>query len=42
MYRYSLFTAAQILRRRFPALTQTVTQTQKNQVELSVLETMFP
>ena len=37
--RYSLFTAAQFLRRWFSALTQTVTQTRKNQVELSVLET---
>ena len=37
--RYSLFTAAQILRRWFSVLTQTVTQTRKNQVELSVLET---
>ena len=39
MYRYSLFTAAQFLRRWFSVLTQTVTQTRKNQVELSVLET---
>ena len=39
MYRYSLFTAAQFLRRCFSVLTQTVTQTRKNQVELSVLET---
>ena len=38
MYRYSLFTAAQILRRWFSALTQTVTQTRKNQVELFVQE----
>ena len=37
--RYSLFTAAQNLRRWFSGLTQTVTQTRKNQVELSVLET---
>ena len=37
--RYSLFTAAQFLRRWFSVLTQTVTQTPKNQVELSVLET---
>ena len=36
---YSLFTAAQNLRRWFSVLTQTVTQTRKNQVELSVLET---
>ena len=36
---YSLFTAAQFLRHWFSALTQTVTQTPKNQVELSVLET---
>ena len=35
MYRYSLFTAAQFLRRWLSGLTQTVTQT----VELSVLET---
>ena len=39
MYRYSLFTAAQFLHRWFSVLTQTVTQTRKNQVELSVLET---
>ena len=39
MYRYSLFTAAQFLRHWFSALTQTVTQTRKNQVELSVLKT---
>ena len=39
MYRYSLFTAAQFLRRWLSGLTQTVTQTRKNQVELSVLET---
>ena len=39
MYRYSLFTAAQFLRRWFSVLTQTVTQTRKNQVELSVLKT---
>ena len=38
-FAYSLFTAAQFLRRWFSALTQTVTQTRKNQVELSVLET---
>ena len=37
--RYSLFTAAQFLRRWISVLTQTVTQTRKNQVELSVLET---
>ena len=37
--RYSLFTAAQFLRRWFSVLTQTVTQTRKNQVELSVLKT---
>ena len=36
---YSLFIAAQFLRRWFSILTQTVTQTPKNQVELSVLET---
>ena len=36
---YSLFIAAQFLRRWFSVLTQTVTQTRKNQVELSVLET---
>ena len=36
---YSLFTAAQFLHRWFSVLTQTVTQTRKNQVELSVLET---
>ena len=35
---YSLFTAAQILRRWFSVLTQTVTQTRKNQVELFVQE----
>ena len=35
---YSLFTAAQFLRRWFSALTQTVTQTRKKQAELSVLE----
>ena len=34
----SLFNAAQFLRRWFSVLTQTVTQTRKNQVELSVLE----
>ena len=39
MYRYSLFTAAQFLRRWLSGLTQTVTQTRKNQVELSVLKT---
>ena len=39
MYRYSLFTAAQFLRRWLSGLTQTVTQTRKNQVELFVLET---
>ena len=38
MYRYSLFTAAQFLRRWFSVLTQTVTQTRKNQVELFVQE----
>ena len=42
MYRYSLFTAVQFLRRWLSGLTQTVTQTRKNQVELSVLETMLP
>jgi len=36
--RYSLFTAAQILRRWFSVLTQTVTQTRKNQADLSVPE----
>ena len=39
IFAYSLFTAAQLLRRWFSVLTQTVTQTRKNQVELSVLET---
>ena len=39
IFAYSLFTAAQFLRRWFSVLTQTVTQTPKNQVELSVLET---
>ena len=34
-----MFTAAQFLRRWFSVLTQTVTQTRKNQVELSVLKT---
>ena len=34
-----MFTAAQFLRHWFSALTQTVTQTRKNQVELSVLKT---
>ena len=34
-----MFTAAQFLRHWFSVLTQTVTQTPKNQVELSVLET---
>ena len=34
-----MFTAAQFLHRWFSVLTQTVTQTRKNQVELSVLET---
>ena len=38
IFAYSLFTAAQILRRWFSVLTQTVTQTRKNQVELSVPE----
>ena len=38
---YPLFTAAQLLRRWFSALTQTVTQTPKNQVELSVPERIF-
>jgi hypothetical protein len=38
MYRYSLFTAAQFLRRWFSVLTQTVTQTRKNQVDLSLPE----
>ena len=38
MYRYSLFTAAQFLRRWLSGLTQTVTQTQKNQVDLSLPE----
>ena len=41
MYRYSLFTAAQFLRHWFSALTQTVTQTQKNQADLSVPERMM-
>ena len=41
MYRYSLFTAAQILRRWFSVLTQTVTQTRKNQLELSAPERMM-
>ena len=31
MYRYSLFTAAQILRRWFSVLTQTVTQTRNSE-----------
>ena len=35
---YSLFTAAQFLRCWFSALTQTVTQTRKNQVDLSLPE----
>ena len=39
IFAYSLFTAAQFLRRWFSVLTQTVTQTRKNQVELSVLKT---
>ena len=39
IFAYSLFTAAQNLRRWLSGLTQTVTQTRKNQVELSVLET---
>ena len=34
-----MFTAAQFLRHWFSVLTQTVTQTRKNQVELSALET---
>ena len=33
IFAYSLFTAAQFLRRWFSALTQTVTQTRKKQVE---------
>ncbi len=40
IFAYSLFTAAQFLRRWFSVLTQTVTQTQKNQVDLSVPERM--
>ena len=36
-----MFTAAQFLRRWFSALTQTVTQTRKNQADLSVLERMM-
>ena len=39
--RYSLFTAAQFLRRWFSVLTQTVTQTPKNQVELFARERMM-
>ncbi|GEM_PF-5153892 len=38
IFAYSLFTAAQFLRRWFSALTQTVTQTRKNQVDLFVQE----
>ena len=38
IFAYSLFTAAQLLRRWFSVLTQTVTQTRKNQVEWSVPE----
>ena len=38
IFAYSLFTAAQFLRHWFSALTQTVTQTRKNQVELFVQE----
>ena len=38
---YSLFTAAQFLRRWFSVLTQTVTQTRKNQLELSAPERMM-
>jgi len=37
---HSLITAAQFLRRWFSVLTQAVTQTQKNQVDLSVPERM--
>ena len=37
-FAYSLFTAAQFLRRWFSILTQTVTQTRKNQVDLFVQE----
>ena len=33
IFAYSLFTAAQFLRHWFSVLTQTVTQTRKNQVE---------
>ena len=40
IFDYSLFTAAQFLRRWFSVLTQTVTQTPKNQVELFVQERM--
>ena len=38
IFDYSLFTAAQFLRRWFSVLTQTVTQARKNQVDLSVPE----
>ena len=38
IFAYSLFTAAQFLRRWLSGLTQTVTQTRKNQVELFVQE----
>ena len=38
IFAYSLFTAAQFLRRWFSVLTQTVTQTRKNQVDLSLPE----
>ena len=38
--RLFLIPAAQILRRWFSALTQTVTQTRKNQADLSVPERM--
>ena len=41
IFAYSLFTAAQFLRHWFSALTQTVTQTRKNQLELSALERMM-
>ena len=41
IFAYSLFTAAQFLRRWFSVLTQTVTQTRKNQLELSALERMM-
>ena len=40
IFAYSLFAAAQFLRHWFSVLTQTVTQTRKNQADLSVPERM--